>query len=138
MHKKEQETPAVKVEEKKPSRLAVSLVQRLILAVVLGLIVTALSAFIPIRIENAAALNNLRFGFPFPFVLQRYYGVLYEDCFPGSAPPQFHADACYTTLSAGNFFLSAGINAAVIAAVLIGIFLLRRRIHTAKEPLPEI
>lgn len=138
MHRKDQETPAVKTEEKKPSRLAVSLVQRLILAVILGLIVTVLSAFMPIRIENAAALNNLRFGFPFPFVLQRYYGVLYEDWFPGYAPPQFHADACYTTLSAGNFFLSAGINAAVIAVILIGIFFLRRKLRTAKEPRSEI
>ena len=127
---KEQENQSPRVaslKPKKPSPLAVAVVQRAILSVFFGLAAALAGGFWPIRIENAEALADMRFGFPFPFIFQKYYGVLYENWFPGYAPPQFHAEACYTTLSAGNYFLSAGVFALVFFVILLVVMFFRRR-----------
>lgn len=123
MQKKEEK---MKKTPKKPSALAVSVVRCVILAVVCGLVFTVLSGLMPIRIENPEQLSDLRFGFPVPFILQRYWGVLYEEWFPGYAPPQFGADGCQTELSAGGFLLSAGINSLAFALVFVSGMLLVR------------
>ena len=121
---KKQKTPA---SEKKPSPMALSVVRCVILAVVLGILITVISGLMPIRIENPDALDNMRFGFPFPFIIQHYYGVLYDDWFPGYAPPQFKADACVTELSPGGFFLSAGMNSAFLAVIFVSLTLWRKK-----------
>lgn len=117
-------------------RIAAEVVKLLLIGLAVGLLLTFLSLLVPVRVENALAVADMRFGKPFAFLFQSFLRPVNEEFFPCRVIPKF-TDGYQTLLSPGMFCASWGIN----SLIGIGIVVLLRFVRKKKkrsEPEPEV
>lgn len=83
----------------------------------IGFVLTVLSACIPITLQTTADLDSMKFGKPFPFLIQKYAGIVPEEWFPGLCTPKF-TNGYSTHIEVVNFIFSWILISAVLMAVV--------------------
>ena len=103
------------------------IIKCVIIALVIGFVLTVLSAFIPITLYSYHDLDRMAFGKPFAFLIQSFSKPVNDAWFPGMVSPKF-SDGYSTKIELGMFLVSFGINSVIggIAVTCIG-FLKKNR-----------
>ena len=111
-------------------------IKKSVFCIIIGIIITLLSACIPIMIENAQELDAMKFGWPITFITQSTPFVPPIDWFPNYAAPNYFLYT--TTIQPSNFVLSLIINIVIISIISFLIIILKKRNRMIKEKRPVI
>jgi len=88
-------------------------------AILCGLLITFLSAFIPAWTLSSADMENLSYGFPLKFIEQRSNVILSEDYFPFYIAPDYkNNDTTFNYSLGGVNFIINFLSSAVIISVI--------------------
>lgn len=103
------------------------------LALILGLGITALSAFMPAYLESASEFYVIDYGSPIAFVQQTTNVVPNPSYFPLYFTPKYWHESFEFEIMTGNLVLSAVINVLIFAVIVFGIWLLHH-LYRKKHP----
>lgn len=98
-------------------KLIKTIVLTLLIILAVGFLITVISAWIPIRLNGIHDLDKMEFGKPFPFLIQKYAGLVPEEWFPGLCTPKF-TNGYSTHIEVVNFIFSWILISAVLMAVV--------------------
>lgn len=103
------------------------------LALVCGVGVTAVSAFMPVFLQSASDFYVINYGSPIPFVQQTTNMVPNPAYFPLYFTPKYQHESFETEIMVQPLILSVVINVLIFAAIFFGIWGLHR-LYRKKHP----
>lgn len=103
------------------------------LALVFGLGVTALSAFMPVFLPSASDFYVIDYGAPFPFVQQTTNMVPNPAYFPLYFTPKYQHESFETEIMTEHLIASCVVNVLIFAVIFFGIWALHR-LYRKKYP----
>ena len=117
--------------------LASLIIKITLFALLVGFVLTLATLLVPITVPTAMDVDDMRFGKPFPFMIQSFSGVPHEDFFPAKCIPKF-TERYSTVIDMWMFLASFIFNSAIAAAVTIGVRCYMSRRAQKKDTLPEV
>ena len=104
--------------QKSGKKAVLKVILFILAAIILGALMTALSAVFPVYLKKASDIFNITYGAPFPFLNQITTLVANDGYFPRYFVPQFFHEAFDTVIYWDKLILSLLVWIAVSAAVL--------------------
>lgn len=104
-----------------------------LLALILGLGVTALSAFMPKYLATSADFYTIEYGFPFEFILQTTTMVPNIGYFPTYFTPKYDHESFETELMMEPLVASSVVNVLAFGVIIVAIVVLHS-LYRKKHP----
>ncbi len=126
-------------EQKKKSGLDLAslIIKITLFALLVGFVLTLATLLVPITVPTAMDVDDMRFGKPFPFMIQSFSGVPHEDFFPAKCIPKF-TERYSTVIDMWMFLASFAVNSAIAAIVTVVVRFYMKRRAQKKDALPEV
>ena len=112
----------VLTKEEKDRRLstASTIVKTAFLALLFGFLLTLATLLVPTTVESAAAVDDMRFGLPFRYLIQSFAGLPNEEFFPCKVIPKF-TERYTTEIDLWMLLASFLVNSIICAAIIIAV-----------------
>ncbi len=104
--------------EEKDRRLSVAaaIIKTLLFALVIGFVLTLATLLVPVTVESAEAVDDMRFGMPFAYLKQSFSGIPNSEFFPCKVIPKF-TERYSTEIDVWMFLASFAVNSVIATGV---------------------
>jgi hypothetical protein len=116
--------------------LASLIIKIALFAILVGFVLTLATLLVPITVPTAMDVDDMRFGKPFPFMIQSFSGLPNEEAFPIKCIPKF-TERYSTVIDMWMFLASFGVNSVIAAGVIVSVRAYLKRRAKKNEDIPQ-